>query len=285
MRFATLLLALFGFPACLHAEMLDRSRLRLSFEDDFASFKSPQVDGTPHQAGGWTTVYGYEPGRAGDHTLAGNGELQLYVDPQFKGNAANPLGLDPFVQRDGGFAIKATEIPSSLQADAWKYRYASGLLTTRKSFAQQFGYFELRARLPRGKGLWPAFWLLPASGAWPPEIDVMEMLGHDVTQYYGTIHWGKNEKDHPKDGHAIATPDLSADYHNYGVLWTDAEVCWYFDDEKKACSPTPDDMKTPMYMLINLAVGGYWPGNPDSKTVFPAFFDLKYVKAFTIGSP
>lgn len=266
----------------VQAEMLDRSRLRETFSYQFKDFKTPSAEGTDNQSGPWTTVFGYAPGRVGNHTLPANHELQLYVDPQFKGTGEKSLGLDPFEQGPDGLSLVAKEIPPAQRATAWNFRYMSGLLTTRRSFSQKYGYFELRVRVPGGKGLWPAFWLVPVTGQWPPEIDVFEICCKDAKRFSGAVHWSTDDKPHLSDGKFIDTVDLSRDFHVFGVSWTEKELCWYLDDEKKFCLPTPAQANMPMYMLINLAIAGNPPDAPDRTTPFPARMTLDYVRAFDI---
>src|SRR5262249_35012244 len=144
--------------------------------------------------------------------------------------------------------------------------FNSGMLTTYQSFSQLYGFFEMRARLPIGAGLWPAFWLLPRNGQWPPEIDVFEQLGNDPRTIYVGTHsavGGPNVA----TTKALQIADTSTAFHVYGLDWGETDITWYFDGKPVYRVPTPSDMHTPMYMLINLAVGGVgsWPGPPTAK--------------------
>ncbi|MCC0062932.1 MAG: family 16 glycosylhydrolase [Defluviimonas sp.] len=123
----------------------------------------------------------------------GNGPPSLYVNPTMTRRDGAPLGLDPFRVADGLLHIAAAPIPADDLADVGailrragydqaaidKVRYYSGSLSTWSSWAQTYGYFEMRARLPEGRGHWPAFWLVPAVDGWPPEIDIFEVLGRE----------------------------------------------------------------------------------------------------------
>jgi len=106
-----------------------------------------------------------------------------------------------------------------------------GSPTKPASFAFQYGYMEMSAQFPPGNGMWPAFWLLPANGDWPPEIDAMEWLGNTPTIDYATIHWGvERHGHHPSSGTSYDTgEDLSAGFHTYGLDWQADHVTWYFD--------------------------------------------------------
>ncbi len=83
-------------------------------------------------------------------------------------------------------------------------------------------------------------------------------------------------------GIGITVPDVSKDFHTYGVLWSPTFVAWYFDGHRVSHTPTPPDMHKPMYLLIDLAVGGKWPGQPDASTTFPADMEVDYVRAYSI---
>ena len=118
-----------------------------------------------------------------------NGEQQIYVDPGYEGRGMVPLGLNPFKVRDGVLSIVASRIPSDLKEVLFSNEYVSGVLTTQKSFSQKYGYFEIRAKMPLGTGVWPAFWLLANDGGWPPEIDAMEGRGQRPGDVVMTTHW------------------------------------------------------------------------------------------------
>jgi beta-glucanase (GH16 family) len=258
-----------------HAQenVAQRPSLRLSFEDQFDTLRLRQND-----AGVWSTTFGY--GGIANRTLTSNGELQLYVEPGFTGSGDVPLGFEPFEIRQGVLRIKADRVPRRIARRMWNYRYASGLITTRESFSQTYGYFEIRTRLPAGDGMWPAFWLLPAGGGWPPEIDVLEHLGRDPHTVYVGL---KTREGHGGGVLAISVPSATRSFHTYGVLWTRDHVTWYVDGFEVRRRPTPADMHEPMFMLVNLAVGGAWAGAPDRRTPFPMIMEVDYVRAYALA--
>lgn len=219
----------------------------------------------------------------GQRTIKENGERQLYVDPSFAGSTAVPLGLNPFSVRDGVLTITAWEADEALRArlGTENVRYLSGMLMTAHSFQQTYGYFEIRAKMPAGKGLWPAFWLLPPGGRWPPEIDVLEVFGQEPNKLYVSAHTGENGR-HKGTVNPVRVPDTSLGFHTYSVLWTQQRLTWFFDGCRVADLPTPADLHGPMYMLLNLAVGGTWAGYPDSSTLFPAEFQVDHVRVFAL---
>lgn len=258
---------------------LDYTALKQTFADEFNSLKL--WDGVS----GWRPDFGYG-GYASKtaHTLVGNSELQLYVDPNFKGTASQPLGLNPFSINDGVLTITAERTTAETKPYLWNYDYTSGLLTSKNMHSQTYGYFEMRAILPQGAGFWPAFWLLPTSGAWPPELDVMEVVTRDPTSTHTTMHTSQT-------GSRVTTTaahylsDVTKNWHTWGVKWTAETIVWYVDGVEIFRAPTPKDMHTPMYMLVNLAIGGGWAGAPNSATPFPAEMKVDYVRAYAIAPP
>jgi len=156
--------------------------------------------------------------------------------------------------------------------------FTSGLVDTRGRMAQAFGRFEVRARLPAGQGIWPAIWLLPASGAWPPEVDIVELLGDNPHTVYMTEHWGK-WPDIREDGGQFSGPDFSADFHVFRLDWLPEKITWYIDGVKRF--ETAEFIpRTPMYLIMNTAVGGDWPGEPDETTTFPVYHYIDYVRVY-----
>ncbi len=156
--------------------------------------------------------------------------------------------------------------------------YTSGLVETRYRFAQAFGRFEIRAQLPSGQGIWPAIWMLPEDGSWPPEIDIVELLGHEPRTVHMTHHWGawpKVKRDHG----TFKGPDFSKGFHTFTAEWSPDRMDWFIDGVKKHSSTYHIPQK-PFYLILNTAVGGDWPGNPDESTVFPQYHRIDYVRIY-----
>ena len=194
-----------------------------------------------------------------------NHELQAYVK-------------DAFHVRDG--VLQVTAEKRSAEYDGATKQYTSGMMTTYGKFSQKYGWFEIRCRLPKGNGMWPAFWLLPEPLGWPPEIDIMENLGQDTRIAYFTNHFRDGQGQHRSKGSGKLTmPDLSADFHTYAVEWTADAIVWYFDGVEKFRS-TQGVPQQPMYVLVNLAIGGDWPVPPDATTTWPSTFDVDYVRVY-----
>jgi beta-glucanase (GH16 family) len=159
------------------------------------------------------------------------------------------------------------------------YTYSSGIITTQHTFAQQYGYFEMRARIPQGQGLWPAFWLLH-SGPLPwTEIDIFEILGHNTSKAYFSNHWRVTTSEHQGLTQSMTGKDLSEGFHVYAVDWKPGKLVWYIDGVRQA-ETTEHVPAEPMFILANLAVGGKWPGYPDTTTKFPAYMDIDYIRVY-----
>jgi beta-glucanase (GH16 family) len=269
---------------------LDLSGYELSFSTEFNDPKRPLLrsDGGP-----FSTRY-EEWG--GLRTLPGNKEEELYVDPDFvpapngtdklgrsdaaPGSGIKPLGINPFLVRDGVLSITAIPTPAALRASVDR-KYLSGMICTDRSFAQRYGYFEMRAVLPGGRGLWPAFWLVSKTQQEHIEIDVMEAIGGDTTRVYQSTHL----KPSRGAGIHVRVGDDGFDYtdavHSYGVEWTPDELVFYIDRvESTRTGGEPFRDAPPMYLIANLAVGGDWAGMPDSATKFPAVMRISHIQAY-----
>lgn len=264
------------------ATTLNRDGLKLTFEDEFTTFDWDEAyaeSGSAH--GKWRTNYQHSSDRNALHnrTLPNNGELQVYVDKAFPEAGEGALGLHPFEIVDGGvLRISANPAPAGAADVLWDRPYTSGMIASWGSFAQRYGVFEMRAKLPRGKALWPAFWLLKQSGGWPPEIDIAEFIGQEPDRIYNVVHTG--DGGHRGAGGPTIVGDLTKAFHTYTVDWGPTWCVFYFDGREIWRHATPPDANAPMFMIINLAVGGKWPGKPDAKTTFPAHLDVDYVRVW-----
>ena len=155
------------------------------------------------------------------------------------------------------------------------------MLNTYSSFSQTYGYFEIRADMPTDRGAWPAFWLLPEDGSWPPELDVIEMRGQNPNTLIMSTHSNATGEQTSVINN-VSVPSTEG-FHTYGVLWDAEHITWYFDDVAVAQTDTPDDMHDPMYMVVNLAVGGM-AGTPSAGD----FSDgsqmiIDYIRAYSLS--
>jgi beta-glucanase (GH16 family) len=261
-RFAALLLAM---TAGCGGEAEDKPPWQLAWSDEFDA-----PAGTLPDASKWTLA-------TGGHGW-GNGELQLYTDRP--DNAAHD-GQGLLV-----ITARAEETPQNA--------FTSARLTSKDKFQQQYGRFEARLKLPAGRGLWPAFWLLGAnvdSTGWPAcgEIDVMEERGATPWRVTGAVHGpghsGGNALIAAFD--APARKPLSDDFHLYAAEWEDDEIRFYVDGQLyhtvRATRMPPTARWVydhPFFLLLNLAVGGYFGGPPDATTVFPQTMQADYVRVY-----
>ncbi len=229
----------------------------------------------------------------------GNEELQYYT--------AAPTNVEV---RDSLLTIRA--VKESLHGCG----YTSARLKTRQRdgtplFTKQFGRFEFRAKVPHGKGMWPALWMLPQSdhyGGWAAsgEIDVMEIVGEKPQQCLGSIHFGSTfpKRELVTHVHTLPAGETVGDFHVYAVEWEPGEIRWVFDGVTWArqhfwwsCSVTragkgvvarserdlntwPAPFDQPFYLLMNIAVGGNFPGKPEADTHFPAELVVDYVRVY-----
>ena len=243
----------------------------LTFDDEFNSFSA--WNGT---TGTWDTGAQYVPVNGNGYSLPSNGEQEWYINA----NYAPTSSVHPWNVNNGIMTLTAAPADASIQPLINGYQYTSGQINTSQSFSQTYGYFEMHAQLPAGQGMWPAFWLLPENGSWPPEIDAMEMLGNDPSVYYTSIHSGTAANE-INAGQPNGVGDMSTGYHTYGVDWEPDFITYYFDGQQVYQTATPPDMNVPMYMIANLAVGGAWPGNADSTTPFPANMNIDWIRAYS----
>ncbi len=209
------------------------------------------------------------------------------------GDLMRSYRIDPFSIAHGNLVITASQLPLALEATLpadMPRVFLAGALNT-YPYCQTYGYFEVTARVPEGRGLWPAFWLLPADGTWPPEIDAPEILGDDAHIAYFSLHtqdhqWLRGQKDSyagsATTDHVRMPADLSEGFHRYGVDWRPDVIRFYIDGSEIAHRSTPADMHKPFYLIVNLAVGGKgtWPGPPDAATSFPAKLIIKSIDAW-----
>ncbi|WP_158916071.1 family 16 glycosylhydrolase [Caulobacter sp. S45] len=173
------------------------------------------------------------------------------------GDTTDGNGPTPFTIDAKGLTINATK-----QGQPFGRSWRSGILNTKFTFSQLYGYFEVNADIPTcEKGTWPGIWLMPTSGAWPlhGEIDWPEAVGNG--HYYWTAHSAASGKGTQVQ---VVTPaDCTRGFHRYGVLWGPETIAYYLDRKLVGQAPTPADYTLPMYLLIDLNVGGSWPGWPD----------------------
>ncbi|MCU1325319.1 MAG: glycoside hydrolase family 16 [Bryobacterales bacterium] len=162
--------------------------------------------------------------------------------------------------------------------DGHKRDYTSGMLTTFGSFAQQYGRFEIRCRVPVTQGVQAGLWLLPVPNGELPAIDIMNFLGRDPGHVQFGTFWGDTKTVRSYEG-GWPVKDLDSAFHTYAVEWDEGKVVWFVDGVERFRS-TSGIPTQPMYLAMSLAVGGEAAKWPDATTVFPAAFELDYVRIY-----
>jgi beta-glucanase (GH16 family) len=227
-------------------------------------------------SGTWATTFWYQDAAGNGGTLSSNSEQQWYVNANYAGTSA----VTPWTVSGGQLTLTAAPASSTISSQIDGYKYTSGELNTYPSFAQTYGYFEMRAQLPNVAGAWPAFWLMPTDGSWPPELDVMETLTQDPNGTWTTAHSGATGEHTMSQGLAFI-PNTADGFHTYGVLWTKTDLSWYVDGVEVFHTATPADMNKPMYMIANLALGG-WGGTVDNSQL-PAQMKVDFIHAYALA--
>lgn len=247
----------------------------------------------------WQDEFNQPPGTGPDparwkHDLGdngwGNAELETYTDSrQNCFIAADPDATD-------GRVLVLRAVRDATAKDG----YTSARLKTQGKFSTAFGRIEARMKLPRGRGIWPAFWMLPDSIAhlhWPAggEIDIMEVPGHEPGKLHGTIHGPGYSGQHgvTKFTTLPAGASLGDAYHVFAVDWSPGKIEWLLDGQVyHRCTPAglPAGTKWvfddgPFFLILNLAVGGLWPGYPDATTEFPQELRVDYVRVYALAAP
>lgn len=212
----------------------------------------------------------------------GNDELQLYTDRKENVRVEN-----------GSLVIEARKEAVSISGTERKY--SSARVRSKNRGDWKYGRFDIRAKLPEGQGVWPALWMMPTDdkyGTWASsgEIDIMEMKGQEPSRVLGTLHFGASW---PKNRFASGTFDLprgkfSDDFHLFGFEWREGKMTWLIDDQPyqtmtkwdTEAAPFPAPFNEPFHMIINVAVGGRFLGNPNDTTRFPAKLLVDYVRVY-----
>ncbi|HWI58258.1 MAG TPA: glycoside hydrolase family 16 protein [Bacillota bacterium] len=252
----------------------------LKFADEFEAVKD--TDGQPDvNRRKWQTTFWQG---SSQRTLWGNLEAQYYVDKHYTGDPKLEPGvvLNPFsYEKPGILTISATKVPQKLWKKFWMGEqrcFASGLLISDKQFDFQYGYIEGRFKLPANRGAWPAFWLLgndPKLGSedkaheWGPEVDIFEFFGHRPTKHSAGVIGRGDEKPTFKFGYNEVGKDLTKEFHTWALEWDTDQLLFLFDGKVWAKGSTPASLNRPMYLLINLAVGGKWYGEEMSAQGVP----------------
>jgi beta-glucanase (GH16 family) len=241
----------------------------------YANMKSiwaDEFDGTSLNENFWN----YE---IGNNNGWGNNELQYYK----KENTS---------VKDGYLIVQAKSESFNGQ------NYTSSRLTTQNKFNFKYGRVDIRAALPKGQGIWPALWMLGKNIPivnWPKcgEVDIMEMIGGSGTgsgsgsdkTTYGTAHWDNGGSHAQYGGNTkLASGIFNDEFHVFSIVWDAKKIAWYLDDVQfHVIDTTPSglsEFQEEYFLLVNLAVGGDWPGKPDGTTILPQQLVVDYIRVF-----
>jgi beta-glucanase (GH16 family) len=222
---------------------------------------SEEFSGTTLNEEVWNYEIGF--GNAG----WGNNELQYYRS-----------GESNLIVADGKASIIAK------QENFGSAEYTSARVQTKGKYDVQYGRIEARIKVPMGQGIWPAFWMLGSNidaVGWPEcgEIDILEHVNNEM-QVHGTIHWDNNG--HQYQGGSISTDPTQ--YHNYAIEWDADQLRWYLDGilyyTRNIGAAQYSEFHEPFFFILNVAVGGNWPGSPDNTTVFPAVMEVDFIRVY-----
>jgi beta-glucanase (GH16 family) len=203
----------------------------------------------------------------------GNNELEYY----------RPENLS---FQDGKLIIEAR------QENVGGKNYTSSKILTRGKKSFKFGRIDIRAKLPYGKGIWPAFWLLPQNnvyGGWPKsgEIDLMELVGHEPNRSHGTLHYGPGPGSTQFNrSYTLPSGKFHDEFHVFSLEWKQDQIKWYIDGNlfstfnKSDAGANTYPFNEEFFLIFNLAVGGNWPGNPDATTYVPQWLIVDYVRVY-----
>ena len=226
-----------------------------------------------------STKWGYEVG------YIRNNELQYYTRARME-NARLEDGLLVIEGRKEMYDIPDSQ-PDSKRGNA---DYTAASLTTQNKANWTYGRIEVRAKLPRGQGVWPAIWTLGANIEeinWPRcgEIDIMEYIGREPTTIHGTLHYAIDGR-HQGNGKSIEHPEPFTDFHIYAAEWYPDRIDIFFDDNlyqsfntDTAGEGEDNPFRKPHYLLINLALGGNWGGELDD-SILPQRYLIDYVRVY-----
>ena len=239
-----------------------------STPDNYAGYSlawSDEFDGSSIKDGNWAF-------ETGNNNGWGNAELENYTNTT----------QNSFVSK-GNLIIEARQEGNN---------YTSARMITKNKKIFKFGRIDIRAMLPKGKGVWPALWMLGNNidaVSWPScgEIDILELLGQEPNKIYGTMHWGASTATHASKGNSYVSASGSFDqqFHVYSIIWTQDNIKILVDDVQFVSFSSADvsgnyPFNSNFFFIFNIAVGGNWPGSPDNSTIFPQRMIVDYIRVF-----
>ncbi|MBS9524496.1 family 16 glycosylhydrolase [Litoribacter alkaliphilus] len=271
-------------------------------EDAFIS-EETQVEITEQALGLGIPTEGYESPESYDgYTLVWRDEFEEGISPdwvyEIGDGCPNLCGWGnnelQFYRRENAEVKDGMLVITAKEENFGGKNYTSTRMKTQGKQSFTFGRIDFRAVLPKGQGIWPAFWMLGESiteVGWPAcgEIDIMEMVGGNASgrdnTTHGTLHWSNNGTYATSGGKSSLSEGIFNDaFHVFSIIWDEEKIVWLLDgQEYHTIDITPahmDEFRDPQFILINLAIGGNWPGNPDDSTIFPQQLVVDYVRVF-----
>ena len=260
---------LFYLTATVVTPLWSQSSYELVWSDEFNSNGFPD-----------STSWSYETGAGG----WGNNELEYYTSKR----------LDNARVENGSLILEARK-----ESYSGSNYTSARLMTYHNGKYWKYGRIEARMKLPYGQGIWPAFWMMGkslfAGTGWPAcgEIDIMELIGGGEgrdDKVYGTAHWANAAGSHAQYGgnYQLAQGIFADTFHIFSIEWTETYIKWFVDGiQFNVISITPSDLSEfhqEFFLILNLAVGGNWPGYPDSTTVFPQKLEVDYIRVFQMNT-
>ncbi len=214
----------------------------------------------------------------GNNNGWGNNELEYYTN-----------------RKENAYIENGILIIKAIKENYGGKSYTSARMKTQGKFSVKYGKIEARIKLPYGKGIWPAFWTLGDAISflgWPKcgEIDIMEMVGGGTSgdkTVYGTAHWDNNGHAQYGLSYRLATGNFSDAFHVFSIEWDSQKIIWKVDGSQFCridLNASLNALREPHFLLLNLAVGGNWPGNPDNTTVFPQTMAVDYVNVYQLST-
>ncbi len=259
-----------GTIICIDGTYLPVDNAGYSTPTSFPGMKliwNEEFDGKTLDNASWN----YETGGGG----WGNNELEFYTNSP-----------------KNSFITKGYLVIEARKEVVGSNNFTSARLQTKGKQEFTYGRMDIRAKLPKGQGIWPAIWMLGSNISttpWPAcgEIDIMELLGHQPAKTYGTMHWGNvgSASIHIGGDYTLSNENFSDKFHVFSIIRDENKIEWYVDDIKfftgnisQVTGNNPFDK--PFFFILNVAVGGAWPGNPDNNTVFPQRMIVDYIRVF-----
>lgn len=275
-------LFLIGCVGLISCKATDVNKIVLSSTVEANSWKMVWNDEFDRDGLPDTEKWAYQLGDGCPHVCGwGNNELQYYIEGD-KNNAR---------VEDGNLIIEAHKVEGE------KYSYSSAKLVTQGKRTWKYGKLEIRAKLPTGKGTWPAIWMMPEEdgyGGWPRsgEIDIMEHVGYDPDTIVGTVHTQAfNHIKGTQVGKYTYLGDSEIAFHTYSIIWDEESIKWFIDDveyhsfENKRMTFEEWPFDKPFYLILNLAVGGNWGGKYGvDESIWPQQMQVDYVRVYKNNS-